>query len=185
MNSHVARTAVVPGKSWYLIYCKPRAENTALTHLDRQNYTCYLPMLRVTRKVRGKLTDRIEPMFPRYLFISLDTQTDNWAPIRSTVGVTHLVRFGVEPTVVPDSLIQTLMDRENEEGLQCPPRRHFEKGEAVRIYEGPFKDYEGIFVARSSNERVIILLEILGKKSRIAINPTNLTHHSGSRRTGS
>ncbi|MCZ7600526.1 MAG: hypothetical protein M5U09_26195 [Gammaproteobacteria bacterium] len=110
-------------------------------------------------------------MFPRYLFISLDTSNDNWAPIRSTFGVTRLVRFGPEPAVVPDALIQLLMDRENDEGLLAPPRRSFEKGDRVRIFEGPFKDYEAIFPASNSNERVVVLLEILGKESRVAIDP--------------
>ncbi len=174
MNETAPRRATVEGKSWYLIYSKPRAERQALTHLERQGYCCYLPRLRATRKVRGKLQAHVEPMFPRYLFISLDTSSDNWAPIRSTVGVSRLVRFGIEPTVVPDSLIQMLMDREDEQGLLAPPRRVFEPGERVRIYEGPFKDYEAIFLAKNSNERVIVLLSILGKDSRVAIDPAHL-----------
>lgn len=174
MNGERQREATIEGKSWYLVYSKPRAEGQAAMHLERQGYHCYLPRLRVTRKVRGKLVGHVEPMFPRYLFISLDTSTDNWAPIRSTIGVTRLVRFGVEPAVVPDSLIQVLMDREDEQGLLSPPRRVFEPGERVRIYEGPFKDYEAIFVARNSNERVIVLLQILGKDSRVAIDPAHL-----------
>lgn len=174
MTDSSARSAVVDGKSWYLVYSKPRAETLALENLERQDYRCYLPLITATRKHKGKLTSQVEPMFPRYLFISLDTRNDNWAPIRSTIGVTRIVRFGVEPTVVPDSLIQALMDREDEMGLQTPPRREFQRGERVRIYEGPFKDYEAIFLARNSNERVVVLLQILGKDSRVAIDPAHL-----------
>ena len=167
-------SATIEGKSWYLIYSKPRGEELAVANLERQGYRCYLPRFKATRKVRGRLTTNIEPMFPRYLFISLDTSTDNWAPIRSTVGVTRLVRFGIEPALVPDTLIQALMDHEDAQGLLSPPRRDFEKGDRVRIFEGPFKDYEAIFLARNSSERVIVLLEILGKESRVAIDPAYL-----------
>lgn len=161
-------------RSWYLVYSKPRAEAQAVTHLERQGYRCYLPRLNVTRTVRGKLTGHVEPMFPRYLFIHLDTRKDNWAPIRSTVGVSSLVRFGNRPAMVPDSLVEMLIERENAQGLQTPPRRAFQAGERVRIYEGPFKDYEAIFLASNSNERVLVLLQILGKDSRVAIDPAHL-----------
>lgn len=163
--------ANVEGKGWYLIYSKPRGEDLAMEHLTRQNYLTYLPKLYTTRKKGGKLVGQIEPMFPRYLFISLDTETDNWAPIRSTIGVSSLVRFGNQPAVVSNSLIQLLMDREDEHGLLAPPSRTFESGDKVRIFEGPFKDYEAIFVAKNSNERVLVLLEVLGKESRISVPP--------------
>lgn len=174
MSVESDRQATIDGKSWYLVYSKPRAEGQAVVQLERQGFRCYLPRLKVTRKVRGRLVGQIEPMFPRYLFISLDTSTDNWAPIRSTIGVSRLVRFGVEPAIVPDSLIQLLMDREDGQGLLTPPRRNFEPGDRVRIFEGPFKDYEAIFVAKNSTERVIVLLQILGKDSRVAIDPAHL-----------
>lgn len=43
-----------------------------------------------------------------HMFICLNTKTDNWAPIKSTFGVTGIVKFGQEPARVPDKLIQTL-----------------------------------------------------------------------------
>ncbi len=35
--------------AWYLIHTKPRQEHIALTNLERQGYTCYLPLLRVEK----------------------------------------------------------------------------------------------------------------------------------------
>ena len=174
MNDFSARRAVIEGKSWYLVYTKPRAETLASTNLKRQGYHCYLPRFEASRKARGKLITQVEPMFPRYLFISLDTKNDDWSPIRSTLGVARMVAFGAMPTSVSDTLIQALMERENAMGLLLPPRREFDEGERVRIFEGPFKDYEAIFLARNSNERVLVLLDILGKESRVAINPAHL-----------
>ena len=65
-------TSSLPGKSWYLVYTKPRQEEVALTNLTRQGYGVYLPRLRQLRKRSGKQVPVVEPLFPRYLFIHLD-----------------------------------------------------------------------------------------------------------------
>ncbi len=161
-------------KRWYLVYTKPRAETVAEENLVRQSYESYLPMMRITRKRGGRLVDVVEPMFPRYLFIRLDRVRDNWAPIRSTVGVTSVVRFGGEPALVPDELIDWLRSRENESGVQARERESLEPGQKVRVFEGPLKDFEGIVMARNSNERVVVLLEIMGKATRVAMDPSNV-----------
>ena len=97
-----------PQKSWYLVYTKPRQEALAQANLERQDYGVYLPKVRQMRRRRGKQEAVVEPLFPRYLFIHLDTQSDNWGPIRSTFGVASLVRFGSEPAQVPDELVAHL-----------------------------------------------------------------------------
>ena len=65
-------------KSWYLIYSKPRGEELAKTHLERQGYEVYLPLILGRIKRRGRTEKSIQPMFPRYLFIHLSDQTDDW-----------------------------------------------------------------------------------------------------------
>jgi transcription antitermination factor NusG len=63
-------------------------------------------MLTVEKLRRGRLAEVVEPMFSRYLFIRLDTEHSNWAPIRSTLGVSRLVSFGNRPAPMADELIQ-------------------------------------------------------------------------------
>lgn len=157
-------------RRWYLVYSKPRQEALAKENLERQGYTTYLPLLRTPRKRLGRRIIRIEPMFPRYLFIFLDTETDNWAPIRSTVGVNTLVRFGMTPSPVPDDLIELLKQREDSSGVQDIPMHTFKPGQTVRIEEGPFMGYEGIFLAESSQQRVLVLLDIVGKSAKARID---------------
>jgi len=80
------------GKCWYLIYSKPRQEKGAVENLLRQNYEVYFPQIQLWRSRRGNRQLVIEPLFPRYLFIHLDSHSDNWAPIRSTLGGPCVVR---------------------------------------------------------------------------------------------
>lgn len=161
-------------KRWYLIHSKPRQEDTAKQNLERQGYSTYLPLLRTPRRRMERRIIRIEPMFPRYLFIQLDTETDNWAPIRSTLGVSTLVRFGMTPSPVPDDLIETLRERDDSAGVQDIPMHEFKSGQKIRIEEGPFMGYEGIFLAKSSQERVLVLLEIVGKSAKARVDITAL-----------
>lgn len=157
-------------RKWYLVYAKPRQEALAKANLERQGYEIYLPLLRTPRRRLGRRVIQIEPMFPRYLFIRLDKIRDNWAPIRSTFGVSRLVRFGAEPTPVPDDLVAALQSRDDQSGVQDRPLHEFKHGEPVRIEEGPFVGYQGIFLAKSSRERVVVLLNIVGKHAKATID---------------
>jgi transcriptional antiterminator RfaH len=109
-------------------------------------------------------------MFPRYLFIHLNDQTDNWGPIRSTIGVSNLVRFGMQPARVPDDLIETLRGREDEEGIQLIEPRELQTGDRVRIVEGVMAGYEAIFEAKSGKERVSLLLGIANTTARVKVS---------------
>ena len=153
-------------KSWYLVYTKPRQETLAQANLERQGYGVYLPKVRLMRRHRGHQEAVVEPLFPRYLFIHLDTQNDNWGPIRSTFGVASLVRFGAEPAQVPDALVAHLKAQEGQEGLHEWAEPKMKVGDRVQVAEGPLKGFEGILLANSGKERVMILLDMLGKEVR-------------------
>ena len=109
----------------------------------------------------------IEPIFPRYLFIRLNDETDNWGPIRSTKGVVNLVRFGGYPARVPENLVTALRDREDQTGAQMLPEPELEDGDRVRIVEGLLAGYEAIFQARTGKERVRLLLDVAGQCAQV------------------
>jgi transcriptional antiterminator RfaH len=156
-------------KSWYLVYTKPRQESVAQINLVRQGYETYLPLVRQTSRRQGRRVTVVGPMFPRYLFIRLDDQSDNWAPIRSTLGVASLVRFGQHAAHVPDTLVTLLREREDEHGVQVLPTQEYHPGSRVRITEGSLAGYEGVLLAKSGRDRVVLLLEILGKHTRAVV----------------
>ena len=142
-------------KSWYLIHTKPKQESIAKDNLERQNYSVYLPMLIIRRKRRGRSVRVTEAMFPRYLFIHLDDSTDDWAPIRSTIGVSEMVRFGIIPAKISEEMVAAIKRRENDEGIHELQASDFEEGQEVRITEGPFEGYEAIFKAKSGQQRAV------------------------------
>lgn len=161
-------------KKWYLVYAKPRQERVARTNLERQGYETYLPLSRETKRRHGRAAEVVAPLFPRYLFIHLDSQTDDWGPIRSTLGVVSLVRFAYQPAQIPDDLVATLRAREDTEGLVAIPRDVFKRGGRVRITDGSFMGYEGIFLAPTGRDRVVILLDIMGKLTRATVGSISI-----------
>jgi transcriptional antiterminator RfaH len=156
-------------QAWYLVYTKPQGERTALANLARQGFDAYLPLMRNRRRRGGRHVSRIEPMFPRYLFIHLSDVTDDWGPIRSTIGVASMVSFANRAARVPDGLITALRAREGDDGVQVLVARELQPGDRVRIEEGVFQGYEGIFQAKTGKSRVLLLLEIAGKSARMQI----------------
>lgn len=156
-------------RHWYVIYAKPRQEEVAKLHLERQSFEVYLPRLEVTKRCKSGLVATVEPFFPRYLFIHLDLQTEDWSPIRSTRGVCGLVRFEGIPKSVPSALIQYLIQNENSQQLQSIDRNTWKQGDKVEIEQGPFSGYSCIFQGQRSADRVTVLLNIVGKQTRTTI----------------
>ncbi len=161
-------------RSWYLVYCKPRQESVARENLMRQGYEVYLPLLHEVRRRQGRRVSVIAPMFPRYLFIHLSSETDNWAPIRSTLGVISIVRFGRAAARVPDGLIGALRSREDAQGIQILPMAEYKPGSRVRITQGGFAGYEGIFQTTSGRDRVTVLLDVLGRSARTTVDADSI-----------
>ncbi|MCG5495776.1 transcription/translation regulatory transformer protein RfaH [Ectothiorhodospira variabilis] len=156
---------------WYLVFCKPRREMQAADSLEEQDYAVYLPRLRRrARRARGTL-ELEEPLFPRYLFVSPTHDEQSLAPIRSTRGVSHLVRFGGQCVPVDGALIEALKQREDPHTgchhLYPPTLR---PGQRVMITSGPLAGMEAIFQAQNSEERVIVLLDCLGRGTRTQVD---------------
>ena len=163
-----------PQHAWYLVHTKARQEDTAITNLQRQNFRCYMPMLYVEKVRRGKPVVVAEPMFPSYVFVQLDTsgQGQSWSPIRSTLGVRELVKFGGHPPKVDAELITALHEREQLQ--QSNPQALFAAGDKVVITDGPFAGIEAIYQTTDAERRSMILLSMLNKPVPMCIEPGKL-----------
>ena len=145
---------------WYLIYTKLKQEKAAQDNLIRQNYQCYLPLINNEKISQGKKILRKEPMFPRYLFVRLsDDGKQNWSPIRSTKGVTHLVSFGGLAATLDDEMMDDLKLK-IEKALVV---KAFSMNDKVEILKGPFKGMEAIFNTYKGEERAMLFLNFIAK----------------------
>lgn len=159
------------GARWLAVYCKPRQELVARENLERQGFRTYLPRLQVRRHRRGKWMHAVEVLFPRYLFIRVDPAQHSIAPVRSTLGVVGLVKFGGQPAVIADEVIEMLLQHEDHDtGLHHDDRPQFSVGEPVRLVHGPLAGMEGVYSQEDGELRVMVLLDLLGKANQIAVN---------------
>jgi len=146
--------------NWHLIYTKPQQEKVAFDNLTRQNYQCYLPLINKEKISQGKKILSKEPAFSRYLFVRLrhDGQ-QNWSPIRSTLGVSHLVNFGG----LAASLDDKTMDNLKQQIDKALVVKVFSIGDKVEILKGPFKGIEAIFSTYKGEERAMLFINFMAK----------------------
>ena len=153
--------------NWHLIYTKSHQEKVALDNLTRQNYQCYLPLINREKILRGKKILSKEPMFPRYLFVRLSHDgQQNWSPIRSTIGVSHLVNFGGLAASLDNETMDNLQQKIDNNSLV----RVFSKGDSIEIVNGPFKGLEAIFRSYSGEERAVLLLDFMAKHISVKVD---------------
>jgi len=156
---------------WYAVSCKPRQEAVAEENLLRQGFHVYLPRIRIRQRRRGHWIDAVEVLFPRYIFIRIDPERRSTATVRSTRGAVGMVRFGGQPAVVPDAVMDALRQREDAaSGMHEDQRPLFSAGETIKLVDGPLAGMEGVFTEQDGDKRVIVLLELLGKANKVTVS---------------
>jgi transcriptional antiterminator RfaH len=167
----ISSVTATPSKRWYVAQTHVHAESKATLHLGRQGFEVYLPRYLKQRRHARRVDTVAAPLFPRYLFVSVDMATQRWHSIRSTFGITRLVTNGDVPAVVPQAIIEGLKRREDTNGLvQLERRPRFAPGDKIRVLNGAFCDALGLFEGIRDQERVAILLDLLGRKVRVVLD---------------
>jgi transcriptional antiterminator RfaH len=165
------------GASWYVVHAKARLEQLACENLIRQGYEVYLPRIKVLKRSArlGCQEVKFEPLFPRYLFLRPGHAEHSIAPVRSTLGVVGLVRFGQVPAVLRHEVLSGIRDfeaRQNAADLEAISP--FKRGEKVLVADGSLAGLEGL-VSSVSRDRVIVLMQILGQDTRVSLSHHQLT----------
>lgn len=159
--------------AWYLVHCKPRQENRAQENLENQLINSFFPTFSLEKIIRGKRCPVEEALFPGYLFVELPINGELWSKIRSTRGVRDFVKFAGIPAKISDELLQQLKVID-EEVVEKAESNTPKMGERIRITSGPFKDLEGVFEIADGEQRSIVLLNLLGKQSKLGVLNTEI-----------
>lgn len=159
---------------WYAAHTKPRQEHIAQENLLRQGYGVYLPLLKVFKSVRNRQEARFEPLFPRYIFFQPADAQQSIAPVRSTLGITAIVRFGQVPATLSVETLKAIQAFEaGRNTADFEEISAFKPGKAVVVTDGPFAGLEGL-VSMASEQRVVVLMQLLGKQQRLKFGPHQL-----------
>jgi transcriptional antiterminator RfaH len=160
--------------AWYLAYTKPKGEILAKDNLLRQGYLVQVPLVR--KVARRKVS--LEPLFPRYIFFKPGSSQQSLAPVRSSLGVTSVVRFGTELAVLSDercSAIMAYAQGQREGGMaSLLDVQGIRPGRRVLVKSGAFEGLEGL-VSMVAKDRVMVLISLLGKEQALGFEPTQLS----------
>jgi transcriptional antiterminator RfaH len=159
---------------WYVVHTKARQEQPACDNLVRQGYTVYFPRIKVIKRVRGQQEAVLEPLFPRYVFLQPLSAAQSLAPVRSTVGVTTIVRFGQEPAQMRGDVLQIIRSFEAQRNAaKDADLSPMQPGERVRVADGSLMGLEGL-ISSVSKQRVVVLMQLLGQDTEVSVSQHQL-----------
>jgi len=162
------------GERWFVVHTLPHQEKRAQIQLENQSYRTFLPKREKTVRHARKLMTVVAPFFPRYMFIILDPEHDQWRPVNGTLGVAGMVMQGDRPHPVPPGIVETLVAATGPNGL-LQLRPQLKVGDPVRLTQGPFVEYLGTLDRLDDSGWVRVLLDMLGRHVPILVEG----HHVG------
>ena len=159
---------------WYLVQCKPNAAQIALRNLENQSFGTFLPLQEITKR-KGRIFQRqIRPLFPGYLFVQIDPDRGPWRQLNSTRGVACLVRLGAEPSVVPNWIVEALMARCDKQSVLRQTSEtqssQLHVDDQAQVTQGPFSGFIATISNIEPNNRINILIEIMGQTTKVEID---------------
>ena len=159
---------VIKMLNWYLVQLKPNGHRLAKANLERQGFKTFLPLQNVTKRSAHKFVDRNVPLFPGYMFVKLDIAQNDWRKVNSTLGVARIVSLGGTPTAVPSTIVNEFISRCDDDGI-LRPTLGLEVGQDVQVLRGPFANFVAKVEEISPDQRVWILIDLLGQSSRTSV----------------
>ncbi|NJO35661.1 MAG: transcriptional activator RfaH [Rhodospirillales bacterium] len=158
---------------WICVRTQSKKEFFAAQNLRNQSYDCYLPT--VARTIRHARRARVitAPLFPGYLFVSLELDVRQWRPILGTFGVIDLIMEDGCPKPVPVGVVEALQEATGADG-HADFRHQVSVGQDVRIMSGPFFSLVGRLERLDDQGRVTVLLDILGGQRLVSADATAL-----------
>lgn len=153
---------------WHLAQLKPNGAALATRNLLRQGYEVFNPKHMVSKRSGDIFVRREEQLFPGYLFVGLAHDLRRWGPINGTLGVTRLVGFNGAAAVVPGHLIDELQHRCDDQGKMLL-LDELAPGDTIRVLAGPFAEFISKVERIDGEQRVWVLLDILGRASRVQL----------------
>lgn len=163
---------------WFLAQIRPNADQIAKRNLHRQGFGTFQPMEVRSTVRRGRFIQQARPFFPGYLFVSRTATCAPWSLVNSTYGVSRLVRFGDRPLPVPASVMTDLFDACDENEIMSMSSM-LAVGDQVEVLRGPLMNLAGELERLIPDQRAIILIDIMGKQTRVTLNREDLCAPSG------
>jgi len=160
-------------RRWYVVQTLPHREAGAAGQLAAQGFSPFLPQMFKTVRHARKMRTVKAPLFPSYLFVSLDLGVDRWRSVNGTFGVARLVMAHERPAPVPAGVVETIMEAVDAKGV-VRLDGGLDVGQRVEVVSGPFARTMGVLARLDDGGRVRVLLDIMGGQVPMALKRDSL-----------
>jgi transcriptional antiterminator NusG len=166
------------GRRWYVIHTYSGYENKVKQNLMHriesmemhdQIFRVIVPTEEEIEIKNGQRRTVHKKVFPGYVLVQMRMTEDSWYVVRNTPGVTSFVGHGNRPAPLEDDEVKSILRQMEEE----PPkvRVSYQVGQAVRVTDGPFTDFEGIVDAIDHERgRVRVLVNVFGREAPLELD---------------
>ena len=166
------------GRNWYAIHTYAGYEDAVARNLvqriesmgmEDKIFSVLVPKEKKIKIKNGKRQTVEEKIYPGYVLVDMTVTDDSWYVVRNTPRVTGFVGSGVTPTPISPEEVKMLQKRM---GADEPKYKiDVAEGDAVKVVDGPFKDYEGK-VAEVDEEKgkVKVLVSLFGRETPVELD---------------
>ena len=161
-------------KEWFILQFKSNSQHIAAKNLNRQGFETFLPLHDTTSRRTSRFINTSKPLFPGYMFIKFDRAESEWHKINNTYGVSCLITFNSILKSIPTSFVDSLMKRYDLSGKLIPIQK-IKKGDHVMVLKGPFANFIATVEKYEADQRIWILMDLMGRKTKIQTASDNLT----------
>ena len=187
-DAAITEPSTSAGKKWYVVHTYSGFEQKAKAALEERVRS--LRQHDDTRAVGDKLGDVVVPLervqelgkggqrkvsnrkfFPGYIFVNMELDDETWHVVKDTPKVTGFVGHSTSPPEVPASEVEAIKQQMEEAALRPKPKVLFEVGEAVKVVDGPFQDFNGtVEEVRPEKGKVRVLISIFGRATPVELD---------------
>ena len=140
-------------KKWYIVHTLSGAEEKAKANLELKIKVnnmqdvidkVIIPREQVSEVKKGKRRILERKFFPGYILVHMEMNDDSWLFVKKTPGITSFIGSRREPASISDEEVENILRRSKETKEKPSPKVTFDVGEAVKVVEGPFVNFNGI-----------------------------------------
>ncbi len=171
-------------KKWYVIHTYSGYEIKAkqnlqenIRKLDKEDLfgEIMVPTETVVEMVKGKKRESKRKFFPSYILVEMELNDETWYVVKNTPKITGFVGHGTSPTPIPEEEVLKLTQQIAEGSLKPKPKAFFEKGESVRIIDGPFTSFNGVVEeVKPEKGKLQVSVSIFGRATPVELDFTQV-----------
>ena len=168
-----------PDMKWYIIHSYSGFERKVKESLETRIQAfglqdkigrVLIPTESVTEVRGGKKYTSERMFYPGYVLVEMDMDDHVWHVVKSTPRVTGFVGTGQQPTPLSEEEVQHIVYRVGESKDKPKLKVKFEKGESVRVTEGPFATFQGIVDdVNEDRETLKVMVTIFGRSTPVEL----------------